>query len=222
MRKRRAAVPSLVQQLFLRCFIKLCYEAVSTLLVALISARAFMYFPGNGENPSCALPPYPNPGAVVMAATNAYADANRKVTAAAAGFFSGNLHKPAAVDFRTVSQLARIVLISDDFITVEVGVVAFVVTEHFLHLLEGCLVLRIEAQHFCWRQRYNELLAQGAVGRKALIYLYSIIPDFYIEQVFVRSCLQALIHFVDGNCFPSLQLVVGDVYLAFGCEGCDA
>ena len=97
------------------------------------------------------LPPYPNPGAVVMAAANAYADANRKVMAAAAGFFSGNLHKPAAVDFRTVSQLARIVLIGDDFITVEVGIVALVVAEHFLHLLEGRLVLRVEAQHFCRR-----------------------------------------------------------------------
>ena len=91
------------------------------------------------------LPPYPNPGAVVVAAANANADANRKVTAAAAGLFSGNLHKPAAVDFRTVSQLARIVLIGDDFITVEVRIVALVVAEHFLHLLEGCLVLRIEA-----------------------------------------------------------------------------
>lgn len=169
------------------------------------------------------LPPYPNPGAVVMAAANANADANRKVMAAAAGFFSGNLHKPAAVDFRTVSQLARIVLIGDDFITVEVRIVALVVAEHFLHLLEGCLVLRIEAQHFCWRQRYNELLAQGAVGRKALIYLYSIILDFYIEQVFVRSCLQAFVHFVNSNRFLCLQLVVGDVYSAFGCgEGCEA
>lgn len=169
------------------------------------------------------LPPYPNPGTVVMAAANAYADANRKVMAAAAGFFSGNLHKPAAVDFRTVSQLARIVLISDDFITVEVGVVAFVVTEHFLHLLKGLFVLRIKAQHFCRRQRDNKLLAQGAVGRKALIYLYSIIPDFYIEQVCVRSCLQAFVHFVDSNRFPCLQLVVGDVYSAFGCgEGCEA
>ena len=168
------------------------------------------------------LPPYPNPWTVVVAAANTYADTNRKVMAAAAGLFSGNLHKPAAIDFRTVSQLARIVLIGDNFITIEVRIVALVVAEHFLHLLEGRLILRIEAQHFCRRQRDNELLAQGTVGRKALIYLYPIVLDFYIKQVFIRSCLQALIHFVDGNCFPSLQLVVGDVYLAFGCEGCDA
>lgn len=91
------------------------------------------------------LPPYPNPGTVVMAAANTYADTNWKVMAAAAGLFSGNLHKPAAIDFRTVSQLARIVLIGDDFITIEVRIVTLVVAEHFLHLLEGRLVLCIEA-----------------------------------------------------------------------------
>lgn len=108
------------------------------------------------------LPAYPNPWAVmVMAAANTDADAYREVPAATAGsLLSFDFHKPAAVNFSTIVQLLGRILIGNDFVAVEVGIGSFIIAEHFIHLLEGGLIISIKPQHLCVRQRDDELLAQ--------------------------------------------------------------
>ena len=79
-----------------------------------------------------------------MAAADAdtYADWEVPATPAAL-LFAFNLHKPQAIDFTAVFQLFRCILIGDNLIAVEVGVGAFVIAEHFVHLRKGCLVIGI-------------------------------------------------------------------------------
>ena len=81
---------------------------------------------------------------MVMSAAYAdtYADWEVPATSAAL-LFAFNLHKPQAIDFAAVFQLFRRILIGDNLIAVEVGVGAFVIAEHFVHLRKGCLVIGI-------------------------------------------------------------------------------
>ena len=81
---------------------------------------------------------------MVMAAADADTYADREVPATpAALLFAFNLHKPQAIDFTAVVQLFRRILIGDNLIAVEVGVGAFVIAEHFVHLRKGSLVIGI-------------------------------------------------------------------------------
>ena len=79
-----------------------------------------------------------------MAAADADTYADREVPATSAALlFAFNFHKPQAIDFAAVFQLFRRILIGDNFIAVEVGIGAFVIAEHFVHLRKGCLVIGI-------------------------------------------------------------------------------
>lgn len=79
-----------------------------------------------------------------MSAADADTYANREVPATpAALLFAFNLHKPQAIDFTAVLQLFRRIFICNNLIAVEVGVGAFVIAEHFVHLRKGCLVIGI-------------------------------------------------------------------------------